>query len=45
MELEQNWTETSYAAGIPDIGDQVIQTLGAVEIIDEIEPQTSEKDF
>lgn len=45
LELEQEWTETSYATGLPDLGEQVIQSLRIIEIIDEVDYQTSGGDF
>lgn len=45
LELEQEWTETSYAAGLPDFGEQIIQSLGTIETIDEMVAQTGEGEF
>jgi hypothetical protein len=45
LELEQEWTETSYAAVLPDFGDEVIQQLDTMEIIEEVESFTSEQEF
>jgi hypothetical protein len=45
LELEQEWTETSYAAGLPDFGDEVIQQIDTVEFIEEVESYTGEQEF
>ena len=45
LELEQEWTETSYAAGLPDFGDEVIQQLDTVEIIEEVESYADGQEF
>jgi hypothetical protein len=35
LELEQEWTETSYAAGLPDFVDELSLNMGRVEIVDD----------
>jgi hypothetical protein len=45
LELEQEWTDTSYAAGLPNFGDEVIQQIDTVELIEEAESFTGEQEF
>jgi hypothetical protein len=45
LELEQKWTETSYAAGLPEFEDEVIPQIDTVEIIGEAESFSGEQEF
>jgi hypothetical protein len=40
LALEQAWTGTSYAAGLPDFGEEVVQSIGSTEILEVLEIQT-----
>jgi hypothetical protein len=45
MALEKQWTETSYAAGLPDFADEVPQVLQAEELIDDVETMASGDEY
>jgi hypothetical protein len=45
LEREQNWTETSFAAGLPDALEEITQSLGAVEVTGDMESPTIGEDF
>jgi hypothetical protein len=45
LELEQQWTETSYAASLPDFSDQVPQILETDQIVGEAESVASAGEF
>jgi hypothetical protein len=45
LELEQHWTETSYAAGLPDFSDEVPQVLETDQIVDDVESMASAGEF
>jgi hypothetical protein len=45
LEREQKWTETSFAAGLPDAVDKITMSLGTEEITEDIESPTSGTDF
>jgi hypothetical protein len=45
LELEQHWTDTSYAASLPDFSDEVPQVLEADQIVDEAENTASAGEF
>jgi len=45
LALEQEWTETSYAAGLPEFGEEAIPHLDTAETIDEAVAQTSGQEF
>ena len=45
LELEQQWTYTSYAAGLPEFANEVPQVLETDQIVDEVESVASEGEF
>jgi hypothetical protein len=45
LELEQEWTETSYAAGLLEFGEEVIPQIDTVEIIEKVESETYGQEF
>lgn len=45
LELEQQWTDTSYTASLPDFADQVPQVLEADQVVDEVESMASAGEF
>ncbi len=45
LALEEEWTEISYAAALPEFREQVIHSLGTIKTMDEVDAQTSGGDF
>lgn len=45
LSLEKDWAETSYAAGLPELGEQFFQSLGTVNPNVEIQEKTSSGEF
>jgi hypothetical protein len=45
LELEQEWTETSYAAVLPGFGEGVVPQFATEEIIKEVESYTEGQEF